>query len=324
MASVVRLSTEAGDDPFAKVKGLISDLIARLEKEATADAEKKAYCDRELAATQGKRDRRMAIVEKLSVRIEQMSSRSAKLKEEVAAAQKALADLANAQADMDKLREEESADFVATKTDVEQGLQGVKLAMKILGEFVSCTEGEKKGASSGIIAMLEVVSADFTKKLAELVAAEEKAVAEYEAETRDNALEKVAKDKDVEYMSKEATELDKAVAEATGERSGVQAELDAVLEYLSKLNKMCIAKAETYEERKRRREAELAGLREALKILDGTSVFVKEEVAVKTVKKTVVTERSSSFEFSSQSSSSATMSSLIQTSARQSFATPHI
>merc|ERR550532_1678258 len=47
MASVVRFSNEAGDDPFAKVKGLISDMIAKLEKEADADATHKAYCDKE-------------------------------------------------------------------------------------------------------------------------------------------------------------------------------------------------------------------------------------------------------------------------------------
>jgi len=276
IASAVRLSTEAGEDPFAKVKGLISDLIARLEKEASADADKKAYCDRELAETKGKKDRRSATVERLTVRIEQMSARSAKLKEDTAAAQKALADLAKAQADMDKLREEENAAFVAAKADVDQGIANVKLATKILSEFVKCTEGEKKGASGGIIAMLEVVAADFTKKLVELVATEERAVAEYEQETRDNELEKVAKDKDVEYMTKEAVQLDKAVNEANGERTGVQAELDAVLEYFAKLKESCIAKPETYAERKRRREAELAGLREALKILEGQSVYVEE------------------------------------------------
>ena len=35
-------------DAFGKIKGLISDMIARLEVEAGADATKKAYCDKEL------------------------------------------------------------------------------------------------------------------------------------------------------------------------------------------------------------------------------------------------------------------------------------
>merc|ERR1719410_82749 len=138
-----------------------------------------------------------------------MTATSAKLKEEAAATQKALADLAKAQADMDKLRGEENAAFVAAKADMEKGLQGVKLALKILSEFASCTEGEKQGAATSIIGMLEVVEADFEKKLIELADAEETAAAEYEAETKDNGLEKVAKEKDVEYKTNEATGLDR-------------------------------------------------------------------------------------------------------------------
>merc|ERR1712187_535104 len=97
--------------------------------------------------------------------------------EETAAAQQALADLAKAQADMDKLREKENANFVAAKADMEEGLQGVRLALKILREFASCTQGEKQGAATSIIGMLEVVEADFGQKLAELTDAEESAVA---------------------------------------------------------------------------------------------------------------------------------------------------
>ena len=55
----------------------------------------------------------------------------------------------------------------------------------------------------------------------------------------------------------------------------MQAELDAVTEYLKKLDEMCIAKPDTYEERKRRREAELAGLKEALTILEGEAVLLQ-------------------------------------------------
>merc|ERR1719267_442819 len=44
MSSAMRMGAAVGDDPFAKVKGLISDLIARLEAEAAADAKEKAFC----------------------------------------------------------------------------------------------------------------------------------------------------------------------------------------------------------------------------------------------------------------------------------------
>merc|ERR1719215_2124815 len=52
MASVVR----SNDDPFAKVKSLISDMIETLEAEAGKDAAEKAYCDKELAETNAKKD----------------------------------------------------------------------------------------------------------------------------------------------------------------------------------------------------------------------------------------------------------------------------
>ena len=49
MASTVRFGGSNKADVFAKVKGLITDMIEKLEAEAEADATKKAYCDKELA-----------------------------------------------------------------------------------------------------------------------------------------------------------------------------------------------------------------------------------------------------------------------------------
>ena len=43
--------------------------------------------------------------------------------------------------------------------------------------------------------------------------------------------------------------MEKAVAEASSDRSGVQEEQDAILEYLGQLKKRCVAKAETYAEK---------------------------------------------------------------------------
>merc|ERR1719174_1532266 len=85
----------------------------------------------------------------------------------------------------------------------------------------------------------------------------------------------MTKEQDVKYKNREAVSLDKAVAEASSDRSGVQEELDAVLEYYSKIKERCVAKAETYEERKARREAELAGLKEALDILENQAALIQ-------------------------------------------------
>lgn len=45
----------SGDDVFAKVKGLIVDMIAKLEAEAKAEATEKAYCDDEMSKTEEKK-----------------------------------------------------------------------------------------------------------------------------------------------------------------------------------------------------------------------------------------------------------------------------
>merc|ERR1719465_51270 len=96
-----------------------------------------------------------------------------------------------------------------------------------------------------------------------------------EKETKENEIRKATMEQDVKYKTKEFTELDQAIAENTSDRDAVQAELDAVLEYLKKLEDQCIAKPETYEERVARREAELAGLKEALQILEGEAVLLQ-------------------------------------------------
>merc|ERR1719264_1464384 len=234
MAAAMRFSAEAGDDPFAKVKGFITDMIAKLEAEAGADATHKAYCDKEMLETKAKQDDRTATAEKLSTKIEQMTAASATLKEEVAALQTGLADLAKAQLEMNEMRKKENDVFVKSKADMEEGIAGVQLALKILREYYAKEDkahAAAEGAASSIVGLLEVVESDCSKKLAELTTTEELAKAAYDQQTRDNEIEKTAKEADVEYKSKQATDLDKAVAEATNDRSGVQAELAAIVEY---------------------------------------------------------------------------------------------
>merc|ERR1719335_1969874 len=107
-------------DVFAKVKGLIADMIERLLKEAEEDASHKAYCDKEMAETKTKKEDLTADLDKVSTKIDQMSAQSAKLKEEIAILQKELADLAKSQAEMDKIRQEEHEAYVTNKAEMEQ------------------------------------------------------------------------------------------------------------------------------------------------------------------------------------------------------------
>merc|ERR1711920_162651 len=90
-----------------------------------------------------------------------------------------------------------------------------------------------------------------------------------------NEIEKTTKEQDVKYKTKEADRLDKAVADTTSDRSGVKDELKAVNEYLSEVEKECIEKAETYAERKARFGAEIAGLKEAQRILDSETALIQ-------------------------------------------------
>lgn len=273
--SVVGRALERGTDPFAKVKGLISQMVEKLEAEAQADATQKAFCDKEMQETGAKEEARSTEAGKLSTKIEQMSARSGQLKEEVAALQSSLAALASSQAELDKLRQEQHAAYVSSKADLESGLDGVKRALKVLRDYYGVGEKAAGGAGSGIIGLLEVVESDFSKGFAEVVSSEESEQASYAKQTNNNQLEKASKDKDVEYKNKEAADLDKSAADAKGDLASAEQELSAVEEYFEKLKEQCVAKPEAYEDRKLRREQELAGLKEALQVLESDSSLLQ-------------------------------------------------
>merc|ERR1719336_3624758 len=135
---------QLGEDPFAKVKGLIREMIEKLEKEAGAKASLKAYCDQENGESTEKKEAKEAEITKLTTAIDTMSAKSATLKEEVALLQKELTALATAQAEMDKLRAEEKATYEKNKADMELGIEGVKLALKVLAEYYG--QGDKAHA----------------------------------------------------------------------------------------------------------------------------------------------------------------------------------
>jgi len=266
-------------DPFAKVKGLIKDMIEKLLAEAEEDATEKAFCDKEMAETETKKADKEATIESLTTKIDSATAKSAKLKEEIATLSKELGDLAKTQAEMDKLRAEEKAAYDKNSAEMKKGIDGVKLALKVLNEYYAKEDkshSSADGAGSGIIGLLEVCEADFSKGLAEMTATEEAAVAEYDKVSKENEIMKATKEQDVKYKTKESKGLDKDVSEMSADKSGVEDELDAVMKYYAGIKERCIAKAESYAEIVKRRTAEIAGLKEALEILNGEAVLLQK------------------------------------------------
>jgi len=277
MTSAMRFGAAAGEDPFAKVKGLIADMIATLESDAEVDASHKAYCDKETSEATAKKDDLTAESDKLSTKIAQAKASSAKLKEAVATLQRELAGMAKARAEADALRSEEKATFDKNSAEMKQGIEGVKMALKVLKEYYAKSDkSAAQGAGSGIIGLLEVCESDFTKGLTEMTAQEDSAASDYTAYVKEDEIATTMKQQDVKYKTKEAASLDSSVSELSTDLSSVTDELNAVLSGLEKLEKMCVSKAEPYAERKARRQAELDGLKEALSILESETALLQK------------------------------------------------
>merc|ERR1719453_1687709 len=244
ITAVMRYGSTGGDDPFVKVKGLITDMISKLEKEAAEAADEKAFCDEEMAKTQAKKDDLDGVAEKLSTKLSQDKARSAELKEEVKELEEELAALAKEQASMDKMRQKNHAEFVQAKEDLELGLNGVRKALGLLREYYGAgasliqetddqpaapkKHSKAGGAGGSIINLLEVCESDFASNLAKEETEEATRAEAYEQNTQENKLAKTSKESDVKYKTKESVSLDKTVAELSTDRDTENTELAAV------------------------------------------------------------------------------------------------
>jgi len=302
ISAVIKYGASSGADPFVKIRGLISDMITKLEKEAQSESTEKAYCDEEMAKTAAKKQELNYEISKLTAKIDKAAAKSASLKDSVKTLQKELAALAKSQAEMDSIRREESADYRQAKEDLSLGLSGVRKALGVLRDYYGgaaagaamlqngmdlasamqqpaapVQHSKASGAGGSIVDILEVVESDFAKNLAQEETQEADAAAEYEKQTQENKVTKSLKEQDVKYQTAEFKGLDKTVSELSSDRETSNTELGAVLEYDGQIKERCIAKPETYEERKRRREAEISGLKEALSILNGEALLQRKK-----------------------------------------------
>jgi len=287
LAGQIRAAATLSRDPFAKVTGLIKDMIAKLLKQAQEEASHKEFCDRETSRSEAQRNKLQAEEAKLNTRIEKAEAGVSALKQQIADLNAALASIAASQKDMDAMRRKENDAFTKTVADFKEGLRGIRGALKILREYyqskgasflqapITSVHSASTDSGNGIISILEIAESDFARSITEATQQEDDAADEYNVTTQDNKVATATKRTMVEGKTQEMARLNQAITDANSDRTGVRDELSAVMEYLDKLRPQCVTQPMSYEERKSRRESEIDGLKSALEILESETALVQ-------------------------------------------------
>eukprot|EP00933_Yihiella_yeosuensis_P056292 TRINITY_DN553_c0_g1_i3.p1 TRINITY_DN553_c0_g1~~TRINITY_DN553_c0_g1_i3.p1 ORF type:complete len:687 (+),score=257.59 TRINITY_DN553_c0_g1_i3:77-2137(+) len=281
-------TNEPEKDVFADIKELIAKMIEDKKAQGQKDATKKQYCETEKAKTKAKLDELQTSNDKLGAKIDKKESEAATLKSEAETLGEELTALIKQQADMDENRKEEKEVFAKTHKDLSDGLDGVRMALQVLKEYYQGTsQGDAsllqmdppsfghsadEGASTGIIGMLEVCESDFSRDLVAAETEEDSAQEEYTKLTDQNKVTKIEKENEQKFKAETSAAITQAIQEKISDKEAVAEELAAVVKYSKSLEEQCLEGGLTYEERVAAREAEIQGLKDALKAIGGTDL----------------------------------------------------
>merc|ERR1719502_1695747 len=281
-----QMASMAASDPFVKIRGLIEDMIAKLLKEAEEEATQKAFCDTEMGKSKTSQAEKTETLGKLSARIDGATSTIAENTEAIKTLEAEIAEIDKAQAEATEIRTTEHEDYLVASKDFKDSAEAVAKAIEVLknfyeGSFLQVSAkttlkskqpefgGAKSDIAHTIISVLEMSEEDFTTLLAECEATEDEAAKAYATLTDENKVSKVTKETEAKGKASEVKSLTVQLEHSKEDHASVSSELDAVLAYIEKLKPQCEEKAMSYEEKKAKREAEIAGLKEALSILSG-------------------------------------------------------
>lgn len=274
----------AANNPFAKVTELIKTLLAKLKEEAAAEATHKAWCDDELKKNKLKREKKGAKVEQLTATITQMTGQIQTMADDLATLATEQAEITKAMAEASAFRGKEHAENTATISDSQAAQEAVQQALVILREFYSKQQGflqqvpelaaykGLQGSKGGVVGMLEVIESDFARLESETKANESQAASEFNTFMADSKASNKQKHEHEVKLSLEKDQKEFERGRANDELEATQEELDAANAYFADLKPSCIEVHVSYEERVRRREEELAALRQAYEILSGVSL----------------------------------------------------
>merc|ERR1719217_969731 len=280
-----QLAEMAASDPFAKIKGLINDMIEKLLKEAQEEATHEAFCQEEMGKSKKSQADKTMKLDKFTARVDESSSKVETLTEQIKTLEAEVAEIDKAQAEATKIRTKEHEEFSSVSKDYKDSATAVAKAIEVLQSFYSGAalvqiksttklQSQSKvhargngDAANVIIGVLEVAQEDFTSLLAEAEAIESEAQTTYDKMTTENKIAKASKTAEAKAKASELKSMQSSLEMSKEDQAATSKELDAVNAYIDKLKPECESKAMSYEEKKAAREAEIQGLKDALDIL---------------------------------------------------------
>merc|ERR1719326_2299410 len=131
----IAVRVKVAEDHFVKVRGLIKDLIAKLEADAKAEATQKGLCDTGMKKAINDRDEANAKIEAANAAITTQTAKKNAREDEIDTLNGNIAELKKALLEATELRNEEKAENEKTMDMSEAGGDAVKLALGLLKDF---------------------------------------------------------------------------------------------------------------------------------------------------------------------------------------------
>jgi len=289
-------SQRVASDPFTKVKKMVKDLIVKLMEESTAETEHKGWCDTELTTNKQTRDTKTEEVNKLTAETEDLTSEITQLAQDIEDLSDAVKELDAAMAKATAERKDSKAANEQTIKEAKEAQEAVSKAVAVLKEYYAKSaqataltqqaqapaedapetfSGPYKGMmpeGGSVVDFLEVILTDFSRLESETATSEATEQETYERFSFESKKDKALKENEREHKETKQVSKESALHSAEAELKATQEQLEMAVAYYEKLKPSCVDSGVTYEERVRRREADIQSLQEALKILAGSDI----------------------------------------------------
>jgi len=270
------------------VKNLLHEMIVKLEDELAAEVSHHEWCETEKATSAAAKQEREDNIASLEAEIEALTTAIQQLTSEIAFLHSELVRIQQETDEAIRLRKEEHDTFVKAKEDHDNVITALDKAMAALSGqygFIQLRArthakqspfaeyGSGGGAGASAMEMLQDLLNRYTEARTELVQSEETSQKAHEDLLAKN--EQFRKDTTQTKQAKETEKRQKneRLGNARVELAANRQELAEVVQYIADLRPSCDDIRTTFEERKKRREAEIAALKETVAVLEDPSMM---------------------------------------------------